>query len=175
MRLCTKGRILDLIQSGDILVKNIDIPEHLFLDDVRVGLRLRDHLLEVCGPVNLQQPLDSISHKKIALRDASLIPGKFYIGLSQEEFCLANDIMGFICTRSKYARTGFELAKSSVFVIPGFGNGTPTPIVFEISPDLEIYGLDTSDKYAFMLLFELSDGINLVDTEYGSRFPFMLF
>jgi len=90
-----------------------------------------------------------------------------------EEFSLPDNIMAIVYTRSKYARIGLEMVRSSVFVIPGFGRTTPTPIVFEISTSVEVTNLTSDEKYAFLLFYELTNGIELTASDYKTRFPLM--
>lgn len=174
MKLCTRKRVIELINEGKILIKGVDDIENAFLDDIRLGLSLRDELLEIYGPIDLTQ-IESIPYRKIRIGDSSLKPGKLYVGLSKEKMCLANNVMGFINTRSRYTRIGLEMARSSVFIIPGFGSGVPTPITFEISVQVEIKNLVPYEKYAYVIIYELNEGIEALRGRYWDRFPLKYF
>lgn len=87
---------------------------------------------------------------------------------------LPRNIFGIINTRSKYARLGLELARSSTFVIPGFGAERPSPIVFEITVPHSIQGLRAREAYGFLLLFEADFEIATESAAYINRFPLNL-
>lgn len=170
MKPCTKHRVLELIREGCIGLRNVSDYASVFLDDVRMGLHLRKELLEITGPVDLSAR-EQVSCRRLSIADMSLMPGYLYLGVSREEISLPRNIIGILNTRSKYARLGLELARSSVYVIPGFGGGNPTPIVFEIVVPVEVKGLSPDVPYGFLTFFELDDAIREIETDHSSRFP----
>jgi deoxycytidine triphosphate deaminase len=170
MRLCKKNKLIDLIEEGKLKIEGVDVSD-VFLDDLRVALRLRPQILEARGIIDLVHPDDS-NWNSYNLSEVALMPNRFYLASSVEMLSLPNNMMGLICTRSKYARLGLELAQSSVFVIPGFGSNSPAPLVFEIYPRVELRGLKSNFPYGFLLFFELDeDIIRADDLNYASRFP----
>lgn len=173
MRPLTKERALQLIRDGHIVVGNVTNYEDVFLDSLRIGLRLRSQLIEILNPVDLNA-LDQVKWNRLPLSETTLIPNHFYLAISREEFSLPFNVMGMLNTRSKFARFGLDLAKSSVYVTPGFGNGKPAPFVFEISSPIEIRGLSTDVPYGFMTLFELDFESENGSDRYDNRFPFNL-
>jgi deoxycytidine triphosphate deaminase len=160
---------MSLIKENRLRIEGVDAGE-IFLDDLRIALRLRSQILQASGPVDLANP-DEFNWSTHNLADVALMPHRFYLATSVEMLSLPNNMMGLICTRSKYARAGLELAQSSVFVIPGFGSSSPAPLVFEIYPRVELRGLRSNFPYGFLLLFELDEETKTGDLDYASRFP----
>jgi|ERR1041384_217989 deoxycytidine triphosphate deaminase len=170
MKLLTKSRAIELIRHNQLGLANVENYERAFLDDVRIGLRLGEEIIEVSGPVDLG-PSANVKIGRQETATVSLLPGHFYLGISREELFLPKNVMGLINTRSKYARLGFELAKSSVYVAPGFGASTPTSLIFEITVPIEIRGLSPEIAYGFLLLFELDEEVRETGSSYNERFP----
>lgn len=170
MRLLTKTRVNQLMKEGKLGLINPDNHETIFLDEVRIGVKLGQEITEVLGPVCLNDS-HTFSTRKQKTVSASLVPSHLYLCPSSERLFLPNNVMGLINTRSKYARLGFELAKSSVYIAPGFGSSEPTPLVFEITVPIEISGISTDICYGFLLLFELEEHLENTSSSYSSRFP----
>lgn len=170
MEICTKDRVVAMLSDGRLGLSGGENAEALFLDDVRIGLRLRDKLLEVRS-ARKPRSMDSARKRELYVAEATLRPGRLYLGLSREELWLPPNVMGLLYTRSKYARLGLNMMGSSVFVIPGFGGGTPTPIAFELSVLVRMRGLTASERYAFLVLYELSGSVSTGGDVYRRRFP----
>lgn len=172
--LCHRERILGLIADGALAILGNDSLAAAFLDDFRIGLRLRDEMVEIKGPVDLtSQP--SVQQCHVFNTEGGILePGHFYLGVSREKFRLPRNVYGLINTRSKYARRGLELARSSTFVIPGFGMVEPSPLVFEITVPHVLNGLTANDPYGFLLLFETDFEIATEIGSHSDRFPMNL-
>jgi len=171
MKLLTRSHISQLVKDNKLVLISTDNQGITFLDEVRIGLRLGEEITEVLAPVCLNDTATPRTQKQ-KTTSALLIPGHLYLCPSSERFSLPNNVMGVISTRSKYARLGFELAKSSVYVAPGFGSKEPTPLVFEITVPLEVSGISTNICYGFLLLIEIDDHLEHGSVSYNSRFPF---
>ena len=169
MKLCNENSIRAMIESGELRIES----EHndiIFLDDFRLGLRLLDQASFAEGTADLskanESPLSTFS-----LSQEGLGAGQFALGKSAEKISLPSHILGFMNTRSKYARLGLELLQSSWLAAPGFGNGHPTPIVFEMQARRRITGFSQSEPYAFLMLFALDEPLRLDGRMYHMRFP----
>jgi len=173
MNLCNKARVLELVNENEIKVRNVSSVENSFLDDFRIGLKLRGNIWEVIGPVNIGD-LTKIKSRELALAETTLETRKLYLGVSQAEFGLSEKILGIITTRSTYARLGLEMARSSFVVVPGFGKTNPTPIVFEMMASHEMAGLSASECYATLSLFEITCSIKIEDIDYWQIYPLNL-
>jgi deoxycytidine triphosphate deaminase len=163
---------LELIAQRTLRFENAQPAESSFLDDLRIGLRLSEEILEIGGPVDISCQPDAANYQRHKLNRVHLMPGRFYLGTSRETFSIPNNIMGVLNTRSKYARLGLELARFSVYVAPGFGADEPASFVFEISPSVEIKGLSPDIPYGLLLLFEFEDQGIVANRKYSSCFPF---
>lgn len=165
-------------RDGQIIFNSFGSPRILFLDDLRIGLRMRQFLLQVDNAVvdlsMAERPDNAIKVKKLALEETVLMPGLLYIAITQEEFRLPSDVLGWIYTRSKYARVGFNAVASSRVIIPGYGQTRPTPLVLELSVLRPTVGLKTDEAYAFLLLFELDEPTVVYKKDYWNRFPYTL-
>src|SRR3972149_2179113 len=173
MNLCNKARVLELVNENEIKVRNVSSIENSFIDDFRIGLKLRNNIWEIIGPVNFGN-LTNIKSRELMLTETTLESRRLYLGISQAEFGLSEKILGIITTRSTYARLGLEMVRSSFIVAPGFGKSNPTPIVFEIMALHEIAGLSTSECYATLSLFEITCSINIEDINYWQIYPLNL-
>lgn len=172
MKLVTKSRFYELVNQGEIGIGENNSKQSFFLDDIRFGLSLREEVTQINSPVDFDADEKKLRLTKFRIGEKPLVPNKFYLASSEEEIFLPNNIMGYINTRSKFARLGFELARSSVYVIPGFGGRKPTPFIFEITVPVEIYGLKQGIPYGFLLLFEFEENISTIEKSYLDRFPF---
>ena len=173
MRLCSKKRILELMRENQFRLANIADHREIFLDDFRIGFRLRETILEIEGPVDLSD-IERTVHRRHSLDDTTLLAGKLYLGISREEISLPANVLGIINTRSTYARVGLEMARSSLIIAPGFGIPVPTPLVFEITTLVDITGLSSSARYAFASLFELPENVEVTSVDYWSIYPLPL-
>lgn len=167
MKLCSRRRIEQLIFNGDIHFGN-QLP--LFLDDVRVGMRLNDVVFEIASARLSDKVRPALRQRSIAA--TGMKRGDWVIGTSVEVIGLSGRVCGFVNTRSKFARYGLEMVGSSWFVAPGFGRQAPTSIVFEITAKTDLSGFDDTTSYAYILFFELEMPVELTEKNYGDRFPF---
>jgi deoxycytidine triphosphate deaminase len=168
MKLCNRDDIRSHIDGGDLRVA-VACGDVVFLDEFRIGLRLRDCVSSLDGDIDLggrQPPLRSFSLKERGLPAHQLI-----LGQSVEEFSIPAGLIGFMNTRSKYARLGLEMMQSSWFMAPGFGQDRPTPVVFEMRSEKPICGFSEEEPYAFLMLFALARPVALDGRDFGSRFP----
>jgi deoxycytidine triphosphate deaminase len=173
MNLLSKTEIYDLIKDGSFLISSTKENNQInFLDDIRLGLSV-EKLFEVEPEVDLLN-VDKTQKKEITINPIKLQKSNFYLGISGEKFSLPNNVIGLINTRSKYARIGIDVVNSSFLVIPGFGNSTPTPIVFEITTQTNINNFVIGDYYAYAIFFQIDNNVNLnsIEKEYEKRFPF---
>lgn len=173
MNLCNKARVLELVYENEIKVGNISSLENSFIDDFRIGLKLRNYIWEIIGPVNIDNP-KNIKSRELVLEGTTLESRKLYLGVSQAEFSLSEKVLGMIATRSTYARLGLEMVRSSFIVAPGFGKTNSTPLVLEIMAPHEIVGLSTSECYATLSLFEITCNVTVEDIDYWQMYPLRL-
>ena len=164
MRLLSKNDISNYTKKNLFNITNLE-----FLDDYRIGLSLHNIYYQVNEPVNL---LKDIEHKSYNLTpNCVFTKGNLYLLESNQHLCIPENIFGLIQTRSKYARLGFELAQSSLIIIPGFGKINPAPLALEFSPRIDISGIMTDEFYGYILFFEI-DSVNSNHKDYRFRFPF---
>jgi deoxycytidine triphosphate deaminase len=131
-------------------------------------------MVKIKGPVDLTSQQLAQQYHVFNTEGGTLEPGYFYLGVSRERFTLPRNVYGLINTRSKYARRGLELARSSTFVIPGFGMAEPSPLVFEITVPYAVNGLTSNEPYGFLLLFETDFEVPAEVGSYSDRFPMNL-
>ncbi|MFI0713752.1 dCTP deaminase domain-containing protein [Streptomyces inhibens] len=168
MHLCNKREIDELMAAGSLEIH----PAGHFLDEHRVALHLHE-LYEVVGDVDLRAP-HGTAVERIALPDARLSPESFYLGVTRERLSLGLGLAASLHTRSRYARLGLETLQSSNFVVPGFGNAKPAPIVFEITVRRPTRGLDSEEVYCFLNVYRIAFPRTAPNTkDYTSRFPML--
>jgi hypothetical protein len=140
------------------------------LDDFRIGLHIRDEIRVIQSCVDLSQVTTPECQTR-SIFSEGMRRGEWALGLSVEEISLSRRLVGFMNTRSKYARLGLELMRSSWLVAPGFGEVEPTTIVFELRAYTDLCGFRVDECYAYLLLFELHHGIEGDTRDYIKRFP----
>jgi len=117
MKLCNRDDIRSHIDGGDLRVA-VACGDVVFLDEFRIGLRLRDCVSSLDGDIDLggrQPPLRSFSLKERGLPAHQLI-----LGQSVEEFSIPAGLIGFMNTRSKYARLGNPNGTIATLLTPGY-------------------------------------------------------
>lgn len=170
MRLLKKAELLKLIENKELVIESSLSSENLFLDELRFGLTI-DEIIELKGEVDLQH-FTSVETSSVNIDSLIIYPERFYIGITNQKFGLPNNLIGFIYTRSMYARVGIEFVQSSNMIIPGFGMSKSTPIILEIQSNLTTRGFTKNDIYCFVLFFEVDEAIDSnVKIDYTSRFP----
>ncbi|MFR0355721.1 dCTP deaminase domain-containing protein [Streptomyces sediminimaris] len=168
MHLCNISEIGSLMRSGDLFIEG----GHEFLDEHRIALHMAE-LHEVVGDVDLRAPQHAVL-KQIPLPAARLDPGSFYLGITRERFSLGMGLVASLHTRSRFARIGLETLQSSNFVVPGFGNAGPAPIIFEITVRRPTSHLAAGEAYCFANIYRIMyprNEPNLKD--YNNRFPML--
>jgi deoxycytidine triphosphate deaminase len=170
MKLCNSQRIHHLLECGEL---RIDAGHRTFclLDDFRVGLRVRDEVQLIVGPVDLMTPKATPTTRR-SLAAEGMQPHEWVLGFSLERFSVSSRLFGFVNTRSKYARLGLEMVGSSWLVAPGFGQTEPTSIVFEMTARNRMVNFSEDLPFAYMMLFELDQPVLLDGRTYNDRFPF---
>lgn len=169
MRLCNSTRLGDLMRSGDfqIVADGMDVT---MLDDFRIGLHLEEPFRTLKAPVNLNAEEPPTSEIR-SLFSQGLRRGEWGLGTSLERISLSRGLIGFMNTRSKYARLGLELMCSSWIIAPGFGAAEAANIVFEMHAYSDLLGFRAEECYAFIFLFELDEPIGGDIRQYSARFP----
>ena len=169
MRLCTKNKLLHLVKERKIIIEGTRDIESNFIDDIRFGIRISDDIFLL--EKNVVDIEEVIKYKKLNLYKEGIKSNTFYLGKSIEKFSLPDNICGFIFTRSKYARKGFELLKSSNFIAPGFAKSSPCEIVYEIFSPISISNFISEKRYAFILFFELEESVFAYDKKNIKKLP----
>jgi deoxycytidine triphosphate deaminase len=165
MRVVSEARFEELCSAGEI--SHFDCQ---FLDGIKIGLRVSSNLLKLPAIVDAasheQSPLD-----KLDLDSTPLVAGNFYLATTIERITVSAKFFGILHTRSHWARLGLDCVGSSTYLSPGFGGGTPTPIVLELSPRVSIYNLNSSSFLAGLVLFELDTPVRTGVEDHPFRFP----
>jgi len=164
MKLLSRNEISDYTNKDLLKISNLK-----FIDGYRIGLSLHNIYYKVNEPVDLLGDIDCKSN--ILSPNYVFAKGNLYLLESKQQLCVPENIFGLIQTRSKFARLGFELAQSSLIIIPGFGKINPTPLVLEFSPRIDICGIKTDEFYGYVIFFEI-DSNNSNNKDYRFRFPF---
>jgi deoxycytidine triphosphate deaminase len=151
MRLIDSTLFSHLVGTGDIHHRSC-----VFLDGVKIGLRIDGAVFEQSSDIYGREPAEP-PPVKIDLMNGSLLAGKFYLASTVEQLAISNRIMGFMHTRSRWARLGLDCLGSSTYVAPGFGNTSPLPLVLEIRPARNFHRVDFAEPVAALLLFLLED------------------
>jgi len=165
MKLLKKNEIQNQIDSNILSVSHLE-----FLDDYRIGISLSETYYKISESVTLTESVNK--EVNILSKNTELTKNTFYLFQSKQNFCIPKNIIGFIQTRSKYARIGLELAQSSLIIIPGFGMTNPAPLVLELCPKLNISGLTLDECYGYVLLFSINPTDTINPKDYTARFPF---
>jgi deoxycytidine triphosphate deaminase len=170
MHLASRDEIAQAIERDELAIHTRDGSSLEFLDDYRVGLRI-ERLYSVAGCANLARP-EELQAEELVVEEAELAPNSLYLATTREVLKLGSNFVATIHTRSRFARAGLECLVSSNFVVPGFGNRAPTPLVLELLARLHTYGLSRDDLYFFTLLYRLERGSREEnDKDYWNRFP----
>jgi deoxycytidine triphosphate deaminase len=170
MKLLYGKALRDAIGRNEVIANCEDI-DHACLDSVRVGLSLKDALITDMRDIDMQN-LCPHQFRTAKVSEITIEPGRFYIGTSRERIRIPSNMLGQMFTRSKYARVGLEFALSSSFVFPGYGLKEPMPFVFEISTRTSPMKLTSGVTYAFLVLYELAEGIPC-KPDGDKQFPFI--
>lgn len=165
MRLIHGSALKEFLERGEIIADCADSPA-VCLDEIRVGLSLAPRLVTDLTDIDVERVEPASSR---TTSDLTVVPGRFYLGSSQERIRIPNNVIGQMFTRSKYARVGLEFALSSSFIFPGYGWDDPQSFVFEISSRCAPIKLTAGRVYAFLVLYELEDCTFV--KEAGTRFP----
>lgn len=168
MRLCSKRKLDELLQRGQLSI--VSEAPVIFLDGFRIGLRAQDLLETPEGTVDLQK--GETPKKSRALSERGMARGEWGLGRSIEKLSFGPTLIGFMNTRSKYARLGLEMMGSSWIVAPGFGGENPTEIIFEMTAHNDLRGFRTDESYVSLMVFELDESVVSERRVYGNRFPF---
>lgn len=169
MKLCTKNDLLQMIEKGELVIKGVENINDNFIDDIRFGLKIsQDIFLLEKQEMDIEKKMD---YKKLNIYEKGIKANNFYLAKSIEKFSLPNNLCGFLFTRSKYARKGFELLKSSNFIIPGFGMSSPCEIIYEILSPIDIINFSSQKRYGFILFYKLEEPINIVDKKNITKLP----
>jgi hypothetical protein len=170
MRLCHRDEIVQRLSSGHLVMERQSGEPVEFVDEFRIGLHLRE-IGEVTGPVSVARPTEC-RITRLGLDSCRLRAGGFYLAITDEILTWPCDMLASIHTRSTYARIGLEFLSSADVVVPGFGSSAPSPLVLEIRPALDVYGLSTTMAYAFLLAYVLDRPRATPPTSlYAAKFP----
>jgi deoxycytidine triphosphate deaminase len=140
------------------------------LDDFRIGLHMQDSIRTLSGAVDLSLEEAPVSETR-SLYTGGMRRGEWGLGMSLERISLSRRLIGFMNTRSKYARLGLELMCSSWMVAPGFGALEAANIVFEIHASSDLVGFRADECYAYIFLCELDEPMEGESRNYSTRFP----
>ena len=141
-----------------------------YLDDLRIGLRIRRNLIKAPDDINETMELKNQKWKKIDLKKDKIERLKFYLGLTQEKITLPDNVFGLIHSRSIFARVGLDTIQSSFFVTPGFGKTKQLPLVLELFPKISIW-IDFTIPVAGLLLFETDKNFKCANQNLADLFP----
>jgi deoxycytidine triphosphate deaminase len=168
MQVIDETRFNDLCHAGEI--SHFDCQ---FLDGIKIGLRANNVLLKLSGAIDASRP-ESSPLSKVDLNSTSLVEGNFYLATTIERISVSARIFGILHTRSHWSRLGLDCIGSSIYLSPGFGGGTPTSLVLELSPRVSIYNLKSSFFLAGLVLFELNTPVRTGAGDHPVRFPLQL-
>lgn len=141
-------RFRTLCEAGDI--RHVGCQ---FLSSAKIGLSVADQVLR--APAALEKLTESTADwAQLDLRTAVLERGAFYLAQTIERISISSRIMGFLHTRSQWARVGLDCLGTSTFVAPEFGQGQPKPFVLELRPLVSLR-LPRNSVLAGLVLFEL--------------------
>ncbi|ABD09184.1 hypothetical protein RPB_4501 [Rhodopseudomonas palustris HaA2] len=157
------------MELGDLRIV-ADENRIVFLDDFRIGLRLQNRLQQIEGPINLSQDSPPAAIER-PLAPRGMMRGEWGLAFSVERLSVSERLIGFLNTRSKYARLGLETMGSSWLIAPGFGYNDPTSVVFEVIAHNDLTGFSSHISYAYTMFFELDHPVRLDGRSYGGRFP----
>lgn len=122
------------------------------------------------------EELSALNHDEtlfspFAFERATLRPGRLYLGRSMERLSLPTNVFGFMHTRSRWARIGVDCLGSSYYVSPGFGGGTPLPLVLEIKVASRLIDFSADAPIGALVLFELDTNVATGTGNHYDRFP----
>ncbi len=166
MRVINETRFNDLCNTGEISQFGCQ-----FIDGIKIGLRANGSLLKLPETVNANS-LDSSCLDKLDIQSTQLIKGNFYLATTIEKISVSDRIFGMLHTRSYWARLGLDCVGSSTYLSPGFGGGSPTPLVLELRPMVSISNIKSSSFLAGLVLFELEMAVRTGAMDHSIRFPF---
>lgn len=166
MRVISETRFNELCNAGEI--SHLDCQ---FIDGIKIGLRVNGSLLKLPETVDATG-LEFPSLDKLDLHSTQLIKGNFYLATTIEKISVSDRIFGMLHTRSYWARLGLDCVGSSTYLSPGFGSGSPTPLVLELRPMVSISNIKSSSFLAGLMLFELEVAVRTGAGGHSNRFPF---
>jgi deoxycytidine triphosphate deaminase len=165
MRVIDQRLFSELRATGDIQHESCE-----FLDDIKIGLRINSVVLEMPETV-VASDIESIHTQPVDLINTPLLARRFYLATTTEKIRVSNRILGFLHTRSRWARLGLDCLGSSNFLSPGFGGTVPVSLVLELRPALNIHHIDLKQAIAAMVLFKLDEPVVTKDSDHHMRFP----
>ena len=151
----TKSEIINEIANSNILIFPFN---EACVGPASVDLSLGCSIREFCSN-NKKVICDDIDYKKItkivSLDDGYILnPGQLILGITSEKITIANNICGWINSRSRYARIGLMSHTTSPFVMPGVSNKQVLEI-FNAGPFS--HKLKTGDKICH-IVFQRCEG-----------------
>jgi deoxycytidine triphosphate deaminase len=155
MKLIDKHLFLELCANGELAHFDCE-----YLNDIKIGLRINPVILKFPKKIDFRN-IDSIEMKEVNLNEEPLLAGNFYLAKTVERLCVSKRVLGFIHTRSRWAKLGLDCLGSSNFLSPGFGNRVPESLVLEIRPAIDIYNIDVNIALAAVILFQLEQPIEV--------------
>lgn len=159
----TESSFEGFVKSGDIVQKHC-----VFLDGLKIGLRINLCALRLPQELSVSKPGD---YEKVDLSHGMLTRGEVYLARTCEQIAVSSRVVGFLHTRSRWARLGLDCLGSSNYLSPGFGAGKPTPIVLELKPSITLRNADFNEPVAALILFHLSAPVRSGLQDHRSRFP----
>jgi deoxycytidine triphosphate deaminase len=163
MKVIDELRFEELVEMGSIAHSDC-----LFLDGIKIGLRLKQVGKILPNEIDLDHPL--MVHESIDLRTDSLHPGSLYLFPTVEAICLPDNVFGLLHVRSQLARVGVDCLGSSTYVAPAFGRGTPRNLILEVTSKALLTNFPDELPVAGLVLFETHKPIRPRPTE--NFFPF---
>lgn len=165
MRVINQALFSELCAAGEIQHESCE-----FLDDIKIGLRINSVVLQLPSAINTKD-INSIDTCRVDLTTSPLLSNRFYLATTTEKISVSNRILGFLHTRSRWARLGLDCLGSSNFLSPGFGGGKPVPLILELRPAVEIHEMDLGQALAAIVLFALDRSVRTENSDHYMRFP----